>query len=62
MPEGVAGGPLGQASLSHRAIDCLVDDGFMYVMPSLFAGLCVLPPIFLGKDAMLHALPSRFIA
>jgi hypothetical protein len=39
----IPGCALGQTGFSHGAIDRLLDDGFVNVMSSLFACLCVFP-------------------
>ena len=57
MAESVTGRPLGQAGLSYGNIDRLPEDGRVNMMPSFFAGLCVLPAAFLREDP----LPAPFL-
>lgn len=57
MPESMASGSFGQAGLLHRAVDRLLDDGFVNVMPSLIARLRVPPAVFLWE----YPLPTPFL-
>ena len=57
MPERVADGTFGQTSFFHRAAGCLLDDRFVNVMSSFFAGFRVLPLVLLRE----HPLPAPFL-
>jgi hypothetical protein len=52
MAESMASRPLGETSLFHCLFECFLQNGFIYMMPSFFTGLWVLPAVLLGKDPL----------
>jgi hypothetical protein len=58
MSKGVACGALGQTCLSHRAVYRLLNDRFVNMMPSFFAGFFVLPAVFLRKNPLPAPFPG----
>jgi len=52
MLKGMACGAFGQPRLFQRAVNRLLDDRFVNVMPPLFAGLCVPPAILLRENPL----------
>ena len=57
MTQRVAGGAFGQTGFSHRAGNCFLDDGFVNMMASFFAGFRISPAVFLWENP----LPAPFL-
>ena len=57
MPERVAGCPFRKLGLANGPLEDLLQDGFVHMMPPLFAGLRVLPAVFLRE----HPLSAPFL-